>query len=163
MIHRFELIENVGKFASCNEGKKLPLKPITLVYAENGRGKTTITAILRSLATGEPRSILERARLGANGDPRVVVRVRNRNVYTFQNGAWDYPPLPIFVYDDEFVDRNIYSGLEVSPQHRQNLHGVILGEQGVKLADRYDQHIQKVNLHNQNLQKSQTPSQNRSV
>ena len=30
------------------------LKRLNLVYAENGRGKTTLSAILRSLMTGEP-------------------------------------------------------------------------------------------------------------
>jgi len=29
------------------------LTPLTLIYAENGRGKTMLAAILRSLSTGE--------------------------------------------------------------------------------------------------------------
>jgi len=40
----------------------------------------------------------------------------------------------VLVFDDVFVDRNVYSGLNVEPEHRQNLHELILGEQGVTLA-----------------------------
>ena len=38
------------------------------------------------------------------------------------------------IFDDAFVDANVYSGLEVDPQHRQNLAELVLGEQGVQLA-----------------------------
>lgn len=152
MIQNFDLVENIGKFDSCDDGRRVPLKPITLIYAENGRGKTTLSAILRSLSTGASAPILERTRLGANGSPKVEIRVRKGHRYVFNNSTWNSPPLRIFVYDDEFVDRNVYSGLAVSPQHRQNLHGIVLGEQGVTLATRYDQYIEKVNVLNQNLQ-----------
>ena len=36
MIQNFDLVENIGKFDSCDDGKRGRLKPITLIYAENG-------------------------------------------------------------------------------------------------------------------------------
>jgi wobble nucleotide-excising tRNase len=47
-------------FDSVSTGANISLAPITLIYAENGRGKTTLAAILRSLATGDPVPIEER-------------------------------------------------------------------------------------------------------
>ncbi len=40
----------------------------------------------------------------------------------------------MLIFDDQFVDDNVYSGLSVGPGHRQNLHEVILGKQGGTLA-----------------------------
>ncbi len=56
----------------------------------------------------------------------------------FQNGAWDriYPNIRIF--DDCFVHENVHSGLDVTPGHRQNLHELIIGRQGVELARRVE-------------------------
>ena len=59
MLDRIQLLRNVGQFNSVNAGAQLPLSKFSLIYAENGRGKTTLAAILRSLSTGDPISILE--------------------------------------------------------------------------------------------------------
>jgi wobble nucleotide-excising tRNase len=53
MIDRIRLIRNIGQFDSVSAGANIPLARLTVVYAENGRGKTTLAAVLRSLATGE--------------------------------------------------------------------------------------------------------------
>jgi wobble nucleotide-excising tRNase len=37
------------------------------------------------------------------------------------------------IFDDHFVDTNIYSGLAVTAGHRQSIHELVIGEQGVKL------------------------------
>ena len=64
-VERFQLLRNVGQFDSVNAGAQIALTRLTLIYAENGRGKTTLAAILRSLSTGDPVLIEERHRLGA--------------------------------------------------------------------------------------------------
>jgi len=69
MITRIQLIRNVGQFDSVAPAPNLQLAPLTLVYAENGRGKTTLAAILRSLGSGEALPITERRRLGAAISP----------------------------------------------------------------------------------------------
>ncbi|MHB1036887.1 MAG: AAA family ATPase [Pirellulales bacterium] len=56
----------------------------------------------------------------------------------FQDGTWSKRVDAILVFDDQFVDENVYSGLSVTPGHRQNLHEVILGGQGVALARKVD-------------------------
>ena len=43
----------------------------TVVYGDNGRGKTSLAAALRSLATNDPTHIVERAAIGATSTPHV--------------------------------------------------------------------------------------------
>ena len=52
---------------------------------------------------------------------------------TFQNGGWSHTFENLKVFDDHFVDENVYSGLDVTSSHRQNLHELILGDLGVAL------------------------------
>jgi hypothetical protein len=73
MIDRIQLIRNIGQFDSVSSGSQIPLKKLTLVYAENGRGKTTLAAVLRSLGSGDPVPIIERQRLAAANPPHVVL------------------------------------------------------------------------------------------
>ncbi len=52
MINRIQLLRNIGQFDSVNTAANIPLNRLTLIYAENGRGKTTLSAIFRSLSVG---------------------------------------------------------------------------------------------------------------
>jgi wobble nucleotide-excising tRNase len=65
MLNRLQLLRNIGQFNNVYTPATLALRRLTLIYAENGRGKTTLAAILRSLASGEALPITERRRLGA--------------------------------------------------------------------------------------------------
>ncbi len=135
MIGRIQLLRNVGQFDSVST--KIDLAKLTLVYAENGQGKTTLSAVLRSLATGEPLPIIERHRLGSAHPPEVIIACSGGpQPARFQNGAWSRTCADMAVFDDVFVDNNVYSGLAVAPDHRQNLHELIIGAQGVSLAHR---------------------------
>lgn len=134
MINRIQLLRNIGQFDSVTSAANIDLGKLTLIYAENGRGKTTLSAILRSLATGEALPILERQRLGSAHAPEVIMACAGGLAPRFQNGTWTqtYPNAAIF--DDSFIDSNVHSGLDVDATHRQGLHDLILGEQGVLLA-----------------------------
>ena len=140
MIKQFRLIRNVSCFDSFQCPANTEFAPLTLVYAENARGKTTLTAILRSLACGDPASIIGRKRLGSLNEPHVVIDIDGTppGSVVFQNSAWSKTVDAILVFDDQFVDENVYSGLSVAPGHRQNLHEIILGRQGVALARKVD-------------------------
>src|SRR5208283_5571110 len=114
MITRIQLIRNVGQFDSITPAPNVQLAPLTLVYAENGRGKTTLAAILRSLATGNSIPIAERRRLAALNPPHVVVEVTGGPPpAVFENNTWNRTIPNMTVFDDVFVDENVYSGLAV--------------------------------------------------
>ncbi len=149
MINRLQLLRNVGQFDSVNGGANIPLGRFTFVYAENGRGKTTLAAILRSLAIGDPIPIVERCRLSAQNPPHVILDcIGGPPPAIFQNNAWNRTLPNMAVFDDVFVDENVYSGLAVGADHRQNLQELILGAQGVALNQQLQQFVTQIEAHN---------------
>jgi wobble nucleotide-excising tRNase len=144
-------VRNIGRFDNVATGAALPFSRVTVVYAENGRGKTTLAAILRSLATGRGAPILERRRLGAPNPPHVVVDVDGGPSAIFQNGAWSRTAPHIVIFDDNFVAENVCSGIEVAASHRQNLHELIVGAQGVALNAALQGEVDKIEVHNRQL------------
>lgn len=156
MITSLKLIRNVGSFDSYQEGQNTGFKPLTLIYAENGRGKTTLATIFRSLATAESHWIEGRCRLGSQHRPHVVVESASpQQTYVYQNGQWTLSYPALMVFDDQFVDDNVYSGLSVGAGHRQNLHEVILGKQGVTLARQVDKLADEIAELNRSLRKKE--------
>lgn len=151
MISRIQLLRNVGQFNSVDAGRNLPLTQFVLIYAENGRGKTTLAAILRSLASGDPIPIVERRRLAAQHPPHVVLDCGQVSPVMFQDGSWNSTVPDIAIFDDDFVDDNVCSGLTVDPEHRHNLHELVLGSQGVALNRQLQGLTRQVEVHNAEL------------
>src|SRR5215471_734704 len=109
MINKIQLLRNIGRFDSVIDGATIPLAPLTVTYAENGRGKTTLAAILRSLATGDPIPVVERRRLSAQHPPHVVLDCNGGPpAAMFQNNAWNRTLPNMAVFDDVFIDKNVY-------------------------------------------------------
>lgn len=149
MIEALRLLRNIGQFDSVDSAATIPLNRLTLAYAENGRGKTTLAAVLRSLATGDPIPIIERRRLAAQHPPHIVIECDGGPPPAmFNNGAWNRRFPNMVVFDDVFVDQNVYSGLVVDAEHRQNLHELILGAQGVTLNTQLQQLVARIEQHN---------------
>ena len=147
MIEHIQLLRNVGLFDDHSPPAQTALKPFTLIYGENARGKTTLAAILRSLATNNPDLIVERHRLGAQHPPHVVFSHPGGQA-VFQNGAWSQSLPDIAIFDDAFVSANVCSGIELQTPHRQNLHELILGAQGVALNAALQGHVTRIEKHN---------------
>lgn len=151
MIYFLRILRNIGQFDNVGAGGHA-FQRLTLVYAENGRGKTTLSALLRSLAENRPELILERHRLAAVHPPEAIVDCTGGPpVAMFQNGVWNRTLPTLAIFDDVFVDENIYSGLSVSASHRQNLHELIIGAQGVALNQQLQGHVARIEAHNAEL------------
>src|ERR1700687_95387 len=152
MLSRIQLLRNVGQFDSVDTGATILLDRYVLVYAENGRGKTTLTAILRSLATGDPIPISERRRLAAANPPHVVLQCAGGPpAAVFENGTWSRTFPNLMIFDDRFVNENVHSGLSVEAEHRQKLHELVLGAQGVTLNRRLQDLVARIEQHNIDL------------
>ena len=140
MISQIIKIENIGKFRYLDtrycENK---LGKLTLIYSENGMGKSTLADIFRSLVRNDPNIIIGRKRLGTSGKPLVVIQSElgeQSNKVVYKDGCWNQIQSHIRIFDEIFIDENVCSGLDVSAQHRQNLHNLVLGEDGVELDRR---------------------------
>lgn len=150
-LDRIQLLRNVGQFDSVSEGAKFPLTRLVLIYAENGRGKTTLSSILRSAGTGNAHLVTERHRLGAQHPPHLVLTPRVGPPLVFQNAVWSSTLPGVAVFDDHFVAQNVCAGIEIGASHRQNLHELILGEQGVALNAALQGHVASIEDHNRTL------------
>ena len=137
MLQRIISIKNVGRFKNCAAIGDVSLRRYTLIFAENGRGKTTMCAILRSLFTNTPAIIIGRRTLGMAGDPEVQLLTASGPIW-FRNGAWTAEFPDIAVFDGTYVSENVFAGDAVGTEHRRNLYRVIIGAQGVALAARMD-------------------------
>ncbi len=137
MIKRIIKIKGVGKFfdfslkaSSLWNGE---FKPITLIYGENGIGKTTLTSIIRSLKNDD--SLLYQLRsFGSNDSPEVILNFDDevKNI-EYKNGEWDKNKKNIEIFDTHFINTNIFTGFEILPQHRKNLFEIVIGDEGVSL------------------------------
>ena len=138
MIRQIKYIQNVGRFEQVRAPADLTLDALTLLYSENGRGKTTLCAILRSLSSGDSSPILERVRLSATSEAKVVIDVDGTDA-AFDGTAWSKGGPDLVVFDEHFVDANVHSGLSIEPGHRQNLHVLVIGEEGVRYQKRVEE------------------------
>ena len=137
MIKKVITLRNIGRFKKLDALGDVELKRYTLMVAENGRGKTTLCAILRSLKLNDPAYILGRATLGSPDAPAARILVDDAT-HVFAAGAWDSPLRDIAIFDSTFVSENVYSGDAVEIGHRRNLYRVIVGKEGVIPARQID-------------------------
>ena len=134
MLQRVISIRNVGRFRSTTAVGDVTFRRATLIFAENGRGKTTLCAILRSLSTGSADLITGRATLGSNDPPEVQLLLSNGPT-TFSTAAWTAPFPDVAIFDGTYVSQNVFAGDVVSTDHRRNLYRVIVGAEDVMLAN----------------------------
>ena len=153
MITSLDLIRNIGKFENCSGCPTL--KKISLISAANARGKTTLTSIFHSLACNSPDSIDSRKRLGTNNNPEVRLQIRGQQ-HVFQNGSWNTPCPDIMVFDDIFIESNVYSGLAVTRDQRIGLHDIILGTHNVNLVEEIETLISSISQANTNINSIRT-------
>jgi len=139
MVKKFINIKNTGRFLNYSSSGDVELRRYNLFFAENGRGKTTLCAILRSLQTARPEYILERKTLGATGDPQVKILLANNDVAAFDGKTWDKSFPSIEIFDSAFINANVFVGDYVDLEQKRNLYRVIIGSQGVTLASQVEQ------------------------
>lgn len=111
---------------------------INLIYGENGRGKTTFVNIFSSLSKNNPSIICARKTLDGVNEQEIELRINEKN-YIFSNKNWNYCFDNISIFDSSFVDTNVYSGFNVSADHRKSLLNFTLGEKGGQLKKHVDE------------------------
>ncbi len=62
MLKEVKFIQNIGRFETAKPTHDATFGPCTLVFGENGWGKSTLADILRSLTTNNPSILAGRMR-----------------------------------------------------------------------------------------------------
>lgn len=130
MLERIEQIQGVGLLHEAN-GKPFKFHKATLIYAENGRGKSTLASVLRSAATGDGSLISRRATVDGTQQPNIILQFDSGHKVFFGSGVWSEARPELLVFDSDFIENNVYSGGAVNTGHRKNLLEFALGEQAV--------------------------------
>ncbi len=143
MLEKFISIKNIGRFRDCIPRGDVTFRKLTLLFAENGIGKTTLCAILRALQTGQHEFISARKTLGATEPPAVQIRIGG-NTVIFGNNAWSATHPDIAVFDSAFVHDNVYAGDYVDHEHKKNLYHVIVGARVVQIAEQIEEFDGKI-------------------
>jgi wobble nucleotide-excising tRNase len=137
LLEKIISIKGVGLLHDAN-GARHTLKKATFLYADNGRGKSTSASILRSCSTDDASLISSRSTISGTNPQEVKLLFNSGHQVKFENGAWSEKRDEILVFDADFVEKNVYSGGEVSPSQRQNLLQFALGANAVTAQSEYD-------------------------
>ena len=137
MLERIAEIQGIGLFHQAN-GKPYTCQKATLIYADNGRGKSTMATIFRSAATGDAALIAACKTVDGTLPPKAVLQFGSGHKVTFENGTWSAKRPELLVFDADFIGRNVDSGGAVSTDHRKNLLEFALGEAAVAARETVD-------------------------
>ena len=134
MITKIKRLKNVGKFYDYSAtGPGLDWHKNTFVIAPNAYGKSTLVDVFRAMRDNDPKVIRARRTLGSVAPPEAVIIIDGGN-HVFNGTKWDKPYPAIQVFDMPFIRTNILSH-EIEHEHRKNIHKIIIGAQGIKLAE----------------------------
>lgn len=133
MLKKFISIKGIGKLLSYSASGDVELKKLNIVYGENGSGKSTICAILKSLSTGNPDIVAGRKSVYATETPQIEIRHDGGNI-KFKDNAWDTAKDNLLVFDSSFVSENVHAGHVVDHNHKTALYSYAIGDEGVRLA-----------------------------
>jgi wobble nucleotide-excising tRNase len=146
MLKKILKIKNVGLFRDASWASSTStFEQTTLIHAENGRGKSTLASILRSCGKGDAESMNTRQSLGSTGALEVEFLFQSGDgskKIIFSENKWNNSYDNILVFDADFINKNVYSGVEVSTSHRQELLEFALGEDAVLLKQKVNNETQ---------------------
>ena len=137
MISKIVKLLGVGTLHEPLPDGPISLGKRTIIFGENGCGKSTFVAVLRSLSQGTGAALRGRGTIGGKHEPSAEFLL-GRKTHSFEKGNWNSAHEKISIFDAEFVSENVYAGSTVETNHRKNLFYFALGVAGVKLAKTID-------------------------
>ena len=141
MINKVEYLTSVGKFRNYIAAGQVNFNKLTLIYGDNGGGKTTLTSVFRSLTTNKPEIV--RSRISTNHTAPQAAQITQTGTpllfHTFGTAGWTIPFADIEIFDIHFVNDNIYSGFDFNDEHKKQLHQFVIGAQGVAIQNQIEQ------------------------
>lgn len=137
MIKKLE-VTNVGRFKSAKtEGDGQFFKKNTFIYGKNTYGKSTLTAIFRSLKDNKPDYIVGRKTIGSQKQavkviPEITTPVGEYR-YTTDEAKWSAQHKDIIVFDNHFVRESVYTqNQQIGQEQQKNIEAFMLGAKGTE-------------------------------
>ena len=134
-LREVKYVQNIGRFENGQSVADATFGLCTLVFGENGWGKSTLADLLRSLTTNNPDIVIGRKTLAGGPEQQAILQFGDQRA-VFKDGAWTGIRPRIAVYDSVFVNENVFSGDVVTNEHLKNQYGMVVGEEGVRRVRR---------------------------
>lgn len=151
-ILRVKSIKQIGRFKNFTGGGAIAFsntadgKKMSVVLGDNTYGKSTLADIFRSANHDDGSEIIRRKTIPAENGARQSVELtyqtspatREENI-TY-SGSWTNNKLKgrVLVFDQEFIHKNIFTGIDLTRDNKENFTDFILGEEGVKLGSQIE-------------------------
>lgn len=153
-LKRVHEISNIGRFCNCKGIAGIEFAPSTIIFANNGNGKSTFTSILRSFQTGNNNILIGKKTLGSGDSKKIHIDFEDDGKALparFENKKWTCPPNErVFIFDTKFIAENVYDGEKIGDDHRANMHRVVIGAEGKKYAEAINDLMAKIKKCEQN-------------
>lgn len=133
MLEKIIRVDNIGVFKA-GVPAAVTLNKVNVVYADNARGKSTLSALLRACGAGDVQALQARKTIGATGNQAVQLRFQTAgggSTISFDGNSWSAQAANLHVFNQEFVERNVYAGTAVTPDQRASLLELALGADAV--------------------------------
>lgn len=140
-IKSIKEIKNIGTFVDFTSGASFRFENITFIYGLNTFGKTTITDIFQSLKYNDSNLISSRKTIPTQlRNQKVILSIEENSLekdLLFQNNNWGQNTVlrHIEVFGSEFIHRNLFTGLSIERENKENFTDFILWEDGVQIAE----------------------------
>ena len=135
LLKQIKFVQNIGCFEKCQPLANSTFDSCTLVFGENGWGKSTLADILRSRTTNNPDIVIGRKTLASGPEQKAVLHFGDQRA-VFENETWAGIKPRIAIYDSVFINDNVFSGDVISHEHLKNQYGMVVGEEGVRHVHR---------------------------
>lgn len=154
MLSKIIEVKNLGKFTDSTACATAQFSKWSIVFGDNGRGKSTLTAMLKSIDEGNANHMLARQTLGQPDRPlakllfALPAATPPNPIATFDGQEWDKQPQPILVFDQGFIDDNVFIGGKVDYAQKLGLYEVFVGKQTGNLVEKTaekDEQIRRLN------------------
>lgn len=143
-IKKIIKLQNLGLLRDACATGAVDLGRVTAIYADNGRGKSTLAAVIRAIQLRDTGRMNARKTLDSADAPVVDLLLSTGAHIEFVANEWTGKSPVIAVFDSEFVEQNVYSGFEVRPDQRQALLEFALGDTTVALKKQIEQLSQSI-------------------
>lgn len=124
MIRKVLKIKGVGKFENYVPKAATDFngdfKSIVLIYGVNGSGKSTLASIVGSLK-GDDNLIVKRRTFQLTTSPEVDFLIDGvSKPFSFTNHKWADNHTNIEIFDNHFINDNVFAGFAVESEHKRN-------------------------------------------
>lgn len=143
MLKRIQDLKSIGCFFN-DHPASIQFEPLTFIFGENCYGKSTLCDIFRSLSDDSTDYITDRRSVPNPQNQNQAIQLNFELPETdgefpinFDQNGWN-PTLPddvkIYVFDTDFIHRNVFTGLTIERRNQENITQFVLGEAGVRTA-----------------------------